>query len=48
LLSGYPIDSLGSTRNNILKERIDSIPPPLEDAPFEQTTEDASRKLQKN
>jgi hypothetical protein len=26
---------MGQTRNNIIKERIESIPPPLEDAPFE-------------
>jgi hypothetical protein len=33
--TGYPIDSWARQEINLIKERIESIPPPLEDAPFE-------------
>jgi hypothetical protein len=34
---GYPIDSWARQEINLLKERIESIPPPLEDVPFGET-----------
>jgi hypothetical protein len=38
----YPIDSWARQEINLIKERIESIPPPLEDAPFETIVQEKS------
>lgn len=39
---GYPIDSWARQEINMIKERIEYIPPPLEDAPFEIIVQEKS------